>query len=113
MGNVTSQAITWDLTSPSDGHDTWWGYDNNRLYYTDGTTFVIPGSPGSYVRGDVDGNGVVDVNDVTRLIDLILGKPVEHDPNASDCNYDGGDGTIDVNDVTALIDYVLTGQWRN
>lgn len=113
VGNVTSQAITWDLTSPSDGHDTWWGYDNNRLYYTDGTTFVIPGSPGSYLRGDVDGNGVVDVNDVTRLIDLVLGKSVEHDPNASDCNVDGGDGTIDVNDVTALIDYVLTGQWRN
>ena len=65
------------------------------------------------MRGDVDGNGVVDVNDVTRLIDLVLGKSVEYDPNASDCNYDGGDGTIDVNDVTALIDYVLTGQWRN
>ena len=64
-----------------------------------------------FVRGDVDGNGVVDINDVTRLIDVVLGKAVEFDENAADCNVEGGNGMIDINDVTALISRVLSGAW--
>lgn len=111
VGNVTSQYITWGLTSPSDGDGLWWGYDNNRLYYTNGSTFVVPQPP--VMRGDVDGNGVVDINDVTRLISVVLGNVVDYDAYAADCNYDGGDGSIDINDVTALIEFVLNGAWRN
>ena len=63
------------------------------------------------LRGDVTGNGEVDINDVTRLIDVILGKNVEYNAAAADCNIEGGNGNVDINDVTALINYVLRGSW--
>lgn len=66
---------------------------------------------GEKLRGDVDGNGEVDINDVTLLIDVVLGKIVEYDATVADCNIEGGDGSIDINDVTALISRVLTGNW--
>ncbi|MBR2083611.1 MAG: BspA family leucine-rich repeat surface protein, partial [Muribaculaceae bacterium] len=52
------------------------------------------------MRGDVDGNGLVDINDVTLLIDVVLGKNVEYNATAADCNTPTGDGTVDINDVT-------------
>ena len=54
------------------------------------------------VYGDVDGNGTVDVSDVTSLINAILGST---DQNAA-CDVDGN-GTVDVSDVTYLINLIL------
>ena len=76
-----------------------------------------PSNPGYFtdknasLRGDVNGDGHVDINDVTTLIDVVLGKDVEYNASAADCNTASGDGTIDINDVTALIARVLTGTW--
>jgi len=76
-----------------------------------------PSDPGYFsdknagMRGDVDGNGLVDINDVTLLIDVVLGKNVEYNATAADCNTPTGDGTVDINDVTTLIARVLTGTW--
>ena len=54
--------------------------------------------------GDVDGNGVIGISDVTELIDIILsgstGNPV--------ADVDGN-GTIGISDVTELIDKILSG----
>ncbi len=51
--------------------------------------------------GDADGDGTVDVNDVTTIINYILGKPVEKFVlKAADMD---GDKKIDVNDVQAII----------
>ena len=63
------------------------------------------------LRGDVNADGYVDINDVTRLIDVILGKAVEYSAVGADCDIEGGSGKIDINDVTALINYVLNGVW--
>jgi len=63
------------------------------------------------LRGDVDANHKVDIDDVTLLIDVILGKNVTYDAKAADCNTATGDGNVDIDDVTALIDYILTGKW--
>ena len=57
------------------------------------------------VRGDINGDGVVDVSDVNIAIDIVLGKD-------SNDNYGGradldGNGIVDVSDVNALIDIVL------
>jgi len=73
--------------------------------------FTVPALAPAALRGDVDNNGVVDINDATRLIDVILGKDVEFNEYAADCNTETGDGGIDINDITALIDRVLNGQW--
>lgn len=62
-------------------------------------------------RGDINGDKIVDIDDVTRLIDVVLGKDVEYHPLAADCNIEGGDEGIDIDDVTKLIQYVLTGKW--
>ena len=60
------------------------------------------------IRGDVNGDGSVDISDVTALIDLLLGNGPISNPVA-DCNQDG---SIDISDVTALIDYLLNGNWN-
>lgn len=58
------------------------------------------------VRGDVDGNGNVNIDDVTALIDYLLkggNTPLNGDCDAS--------GNITIDDVTSLIDYLLKGKW--
>lgn len=59
-------------------------------------------SDGSLVVGDLNGDGVCDVTDVTSLINIILEEKVTTD--VADIN---GDGHIDVSDVTALINNIL------
>jgi len=55
--------------------------------------------------GDVNGDGTVDVQDVTALIAYILGdKPIGFIEANANIN---GDNTIDVQDVTALISKIL------
>ena len=57
--------------------------------------------------GDVNMDGRVDINDVTKLINILLGSVLnDYDPSAADYN---GNGTIDISDVTALINRILTG----
>ncbi|MBR5101537.1 MAG: dockerin type I repeat-containing protein, partial [Muribaculaceae bacterium] len=57
------------------------------------------------LMGDVNGDGVLDVKDVTGLINYILGTPPA-DFVLENANIDG-EGEIDVQDVTALINMIL------
>lgn len=59
----------------------------------------------TYILGDADGDGTVDVNDVTTTINHILGKPVANFVREA-ANIDG-DESIDVNDVQGIIDIAL------
>lgn len=83
----------------------------NLTLSVDNMTLIIEKVVPAGKRGDVDDNSVVDINDVTRLIDVVLGKDVEYHFVNSDCNVEGGSGNVDINDVTALINFVLTGAW--
>ena len=69
-----------------------------------------PSNPGYFTEGgahgDVNGDGAVNITDVTALIDLLLSGAVP--PAAADCNRDGN---VNITDVTALIDYLLSGSW--
>ncbi len=108
-GTASKDELLWGLTVPSDGEDLWWGYIDNMLYFTDGTKFVIPSTPQPFDRGDVNGDGDVNIADVTALIDLLLsGGSV--DVAEADTNRDGD---VNIADVTALIDYLLSGTWGN
>ena len=65
--------------------------------------------PNATLLGDVDGNGSVNISDVTSLIDYLLSPDASGiDTGAADCDQDG-DTTI--SDVTVLIDYLLVGRW--
>ena len=56
--------------------------------------------------GDVNMDGKVNIEDVTKLIDVLLGSVLaDYDPNAADVNRDG---RISIADVTALIDILLS-----
>ena len=57
--------------------------------------------------GDVTGDGIINVEDVTTLIDYLLGSS---SGNFAEGNADvNGNGVINVEDVTALIDMLLNG----
>lgn len=74
-----------------------------------------PDNPGyftlktDYMRGDVDGNGEVDVLDATALINFLLfndatGINMEN----ANCDLEGG---IDIVDATTLINFLLYNYW--
>ncbi|MBQ0068265.1 MAG: chitobiase/beta-hexosaminidase C-terminal domain-containing protein [Bacteroidales bacterium] len=54
------------------------------------------------VKGDINGDGVVDIADVNACIDMILG--LQDATTVGDVN---GDGNVDVADMNAIIDIVL------
>ena len=85
-----------------------------KSVYVNGTeslwsnTKQVPLLQGETMRGDVDGNGRVNIDDVTLLIDYMLSGNGEIDLNAADCDQNG---RVNIDDVTLLIDYMLSGQW--
>ena len=96
-------------------------YDNTNVTVTnvDGTAtialaevqdmyFSNEAAP-SFIRGDVDGDGVVSISDVTTLIDYILNQDPEG-VNLPSCDCDE-DGEIGITDITALIDFILNEVW--
>ena len=68
--------------------------ESSMLIVTLPTTPVIP--------GDINGDGIVNVSDVTELVNVILATAEKND--ACDVN---ADGTITVSDVTALVNLII------
>ncbi|MBQ9556084.1 MAG: PCMD domain-containing protein [Muribaculaceae bacterium] len=61
------------------------------------------------MRGDVDGNGYVSIDDVTALIDYLLsGNGSSINLLNADCDQSGN---ITIDDVTTLIDMLLSGNY--
>ena len=76
------------------------GGTSNPGYFTD---------KNANLRGDVNGDGSVNISDVTALIDYLLsGNPSGVNVTAADCNQDS---SVNISDVTSLIDYLLSGRW--
>jgi agmatine/peptidylarginine deiminase len=63
----------------------------------------------SYTRGDVNGDGEVNIQDVTTLIDYVLHSSGIISIPSADCNEDS---KVDIADVIALINYVLNDTWH-
>ena len=61
------------------------------------------------VRGDVNGDGSVNISDVTALIDYLLtGNASGINLSGADCDQDS---SVNISDVTVLIDYLLSNHW--
>ena len=108
----TSTNMFYNCTSLVGGQGTTWNDSNpkDKTYaHIDGG----PSNPGYFtaknaaLRGDVNGDGSVNISDVTALIDLLLGGGTISNP-AADCNQDS---SVNISDVTALIDYLLSNPW--
>ena len=90
-------------------------FDKNHTDMTYARIDGGPDSPGYFtakptsLRGDVNGDGNVNINDVTDLINYLLtGDASSINPEAADCDQDGG---TNISDVTALINYLLSRNW--
>ena len=60
---------------------------------------------GEIGNGDINGSGLIDVEDVNATINIILKlNSISDYPGSADMN---GDGVIDVEDVNALINIIL------
>ena len=72
-----------------------------------GYKVYVKGEPHSdYLVGDVNGDGSINISDVTTVIDIILGGQVSDELRArADVN---GDGSVNVSDITTLIDIILS-----
>jgi surface protein len=111
-----SYAMFADCTSLVGGMGT--TYDENHMDAEYARIDGGPSNPGyftekpAFLRGDVDGDTHVDINDVTKLIGVVLGTTTTgYNAAAADCDVAGGSGNIDINDVTALLNFVLNGHW--
>lgn len=80
---------------------------NDRLAWMDEQLGCLPYD---YVRGDVDGDGIIGIGDTIILIDYLLGQEIDEFVfEAADCDLDG---LISVADIVVLIDYIMKGSWE-
>ena len=90
-----------EITQPVGGY-----FNGTILYDADGNiaTQATISKPGG-ILGDLDGNGMVDVEDVNAAINIILKLATINDyPGNGDMD---GNGMIDVEDVNAMINIIL------
>ena len=67
--------------------------------------------PVTTLRGDVDGNGVVGMDDLTALIDyLVTNNDTDLDMEGADCCIDGN---VNMDDLTELINYLVFNAWND
>lgn len=66
------------------------------------------GSSTTVIRGDVNGDGSVNITDVSQLINYLQGGDVEIVQAAANCN---GDNDVNISDVTMLINFLLNDVW--
>ena len=98
---------TLDLSSEMDYVENWL---RTRMPFLDEHVFVEkttpdPPEPPTFLRGDVNGDGEVNVADVNALIDIILGGYADADTLIrADVNEDS---EINIADLNALIDIIL------
>ena len=113
--------ITCLATTPPAMYE-WSSFDGSNYY---NATLHVPASsltlyqtikPWSYFFDiqpipDVDGDGILSINDVVTIINYLLTRDLT-DINLDAADVDG-DGRVNIDDVTALIDYLLRGIWSN
>ena len=72
-------------------------------------TIVEADMPAEFIRGDLNGDGDVGMDDLTLMINYLLtGDASNINLDAADTNLDGDEG---MDDLTLLINYLLTNEW--
>ena len=87
-----------------------YGIMNAKLVTPDEKTFTPADTYAAFfisntLRGDANGDGVVDVTDVVSVVNYILNRPSDKfNFNAADVN---SDGTVDITDVVGVVNIIL------
>lgn len=116
-GMIGMKTLKVDATSvPALGEDVWAGVNQPRVpLITPGESTVLYKEADQWMNfffasdfllGDVNGDGIVAINDVTTLIDYLMSGEGSINLQAADVN---GDGDVSVGDATLLIDLLLSG----
>lgn len=78
---------------------------NGKIDALAGIRYILDRMPVEYMLGDVDGDSIIDINDLTMMISYILGYETEGFViEAADVDTDG---VIDVLDTSRLIELIL------
>ena len=73
---------------------------------------TLPTVP-TVIRGDVNGNGFVNMDDLTALINyLVFGTPINM-ANSAACSSVDDTTIVNMDDLTALINYLVYNQWAD
>ena len=91
-----------------------------KTIYTDGTEsawsntkqVTLLDAP-AFVRGDVNGNGAVNMDDLTALINYLVYGTSVNQLGAATCNSADDTTVVNMDDLTALINYLVYGSWAN
>lgn len=65
--------------------------------------------PSDKVYGDVNGNGALDINDASDLIDMVLNGAVDVIDGITDVT---GDGKVDTADIATILQKILDDGWK-
>ena len=107
--NVVQNNLTYTTTVTAVGYETL--EDAEVLDFSNGSVqknFTLTKAEGSFALGDVNHDGVVDINDVMAVVAAILGnQPEEYYAENADMD---GTGEVDINDVMGIVDIILNGQ---
>ena len=110
-GAIDNDWITYSMPLSPGTHTLEWSYTKDSSVNPTGDFFAIDNVVirAEALRGDVNGDGNVNISDVTTLIDYLLsGNASGVNLTAADCNQDS---SVNISDVTTLIDYLLSGSW--
>lgn len=101
--------VNWGWHGQQDGYYDIATLTVGKLSFDDWQGMYVDLYPdGDVLRGDVDGDGSVNISDVTELIDYLLsGNSSGVNLAAADVD---GDGSATISDVTELIDLLLKGE---
>ena len=90
------------------------GKNGNNVVLYPTTSFVEYEEPQPTVlRGDVNGNGTVNMDDLTALINYLVYGTEVNVPNSASCNNADDTTNVNMDDLTALINYLVYGNWAN
>jgi len=100
-GDTDLNKKTLDLSAEMDYVENWL---RQRMPFLDENVFLEMVEP-EFIKGDVNGDGEVNIADINALLDIILGGEADDDTLIrADVNEDG---EINIADVNALIDIIL------
>ena len=107
-GIWSQNSITW-LNTTVTGKDRPIFYFN-KLTSNEGWPFIgSPACDACMVRGDVNNDGIVNISDVTAMINCLLSGSQDGLKHENvDCTLDRANN---ISDVTALINFLLNGNW--